>query len=383
MDIYLEQTVNPLLEQMVALLLQQRPVDPVPLLIQFLQGREKEACSIACIINAIKDSATPIEDEEAILSPTSTALLSPSHSPSNIAKYYERGARLSVSATPTDDLMKRFANLDDSHCSKTEAEIEYLVNLLTQTSLALGRSEEELKAMAQEMDRVVFEQIGTNVEFQGSILIVESGEIEKVCKSDDTDNASTCSIVTAGAVIGDIPALLHCPCDEVTLTTVTEKTVCWKLNAEFIDYIVLSSTISKREKHMHFLASVPILSSMDSEELFKICDALRQETFVAGQFIVRQSEIGNKFFILESGACVATKSYVPGQLPTEISRFGPGDYFGEVSLLHNEPRDANVIALTDTTVVSLDRKSFKRLLGPIENILRRSSKANDETNSLL
>jgi cAMP-dependent protein kinase regulator len=49
-----------------------------------------------------------------------------------------------------------------------------------------------------------------------------------------------------------------------------------------------------------------------------------------------------------------------------------GDYFGERALIKNEPRAANIIAKNECAVVLLDRHSFKRLLGPLEDILRRN-----------
>ena len=49
-----------------------------------------------------------------------------------------------------------------------------------------------------------------------------------------------------------------------------------------------------------------------------------------------------------------------------------GSYFGERALLKNEPRAANVIAKTDCVLVSMDRHSVKRLLGPLEDLLRRN-----------
>ena len=55
-----------------------------------------------------------------------------------------------------------------------------------------------------------------------------------------------------------------------------------------------------------------------------------------------------------------------------------GDYFGERALMKNEPRAANVIAKTNCVVLSLDRHSFKRLMGPLEDILKRKMEVYDD-----
>jgi cAMP-dependent protein kinase regulator len=55
-----------------------------------------------------------------------------------------------------------------------------------------------------------------------------------------------------------------------------------------------------------------------------------------------------------------------------VKAYKVGDYFGERALLKNEPRAANVAAKTDCVVVSMDRHSFKRLMGPLEEILKRN-----------
>lgn len=55
-----------------------------------------------------------------------------------------------------------------------------------------------------------------------------------------------------------------------------------------------------------------------------------------------------------------------------VLEYKSGDYFGELALLKNANRAASIVGKTDGTVVFLDRNSFKRLLGPMEDILRRN-----------
>jgi cAMP-dependent protein kinase regulator len=55
-----------------------------------------------------------------------------------------------------------------------------------------------------------------------------------------------------------------------------------------------------------------------------------------------------------------------------VYNYKEGDYFGEIALVRNIPRQASVKALTFTKIVSIERSAFKRVLGPIEDILRRN-----------
>jgi cAMP-dependent protein kinase regulator len=55
-----------------------------------------------------------------------------------------------------------------------------------------------------------------------------------------------------------------------------------------------------------------------------------------------------------------------------VFEYHVGDYFGEIALVKNTVRQASVKATTDCRVVSIERDAFKRLLGPIEEILARN-----------
>merc|ERR1711957_1108882 len=95
---------------------------------------------------------------------------------------------------------------------------------------------------------------------------------------------------------------------------------------------------------------------MDAYERAQLSDALVSEIFADGQTVMRQGEVGNKFFILEEGAAEATKG------GSKVMDFGVGDYFGELALITDQPRAATVVARGSCKMLSIDSGSFKRLL---------------------
>ena len=121
------------------------------------------------------------------------------------------------------------------------------------------------------------------------------------------------------------------------------------------------------------MKNVEILSTIEPYELMQISDAIKSATYQKDDYIIREGEMGDIFYILEEGECIATKTLEPGKGDTVIKEYSVGDYFGERALIKGEPRYANIIVKSETAkVISLDRISFKRLLGPIEDLLKRN-----------
>lgn len=67
-----------------------------------------------------------------------------------------------------------------------------------------------------------------------------------------------------------------------------------------------------------------------------------------------QGEIGDRFYVIQQGEVAITDGS-----DNELGRKGPKDYFGELSLLKNEPRTATVRTVTPTSVLSLNRYRLK------------------------
>ena len=115
------------------------------------------------------------------------------------------------------------------------------------------------------------------------------------------------------------------------------------------------------------------MKSIDPYELGQICDALKTKTYSKGETIINQGDKGDIFFILDEGKAHAEKVFEEGKKPQRVKDYESGGYFGELALLKGEPRAATIIADSNCKCLFLDRMAFKRLLGPLENILQRNS----------
>ena len=174
-----------------------------------------------------------------------------------------------------------------------------------------------------------------------------------------------------GESFGELALLYNAP----RAATIIANTECdlWALDRKTFTYIIKSAVQKKREKYDNFLSEVEILSCMERDERDRISDALKEEWFSKGDYIIHEGETGDRFYLISEGTAIATKHLEPGKPATLVKNYQPGDYFGERALLMDQPRAANIIAESEQVcVVSLDRAAFKRLLGPLEKILARN-----------
>ena len=95
----------------------------------------------------------------------------------------------------------------------------------------------------------------------------------------------------------------------------------------------------------------------------RLLSEFRARTYRAGEAIVRQGEPAGEFFILVAGEAVVTRRDASGR-DQDVARLDPGDYFGEIGLVHGTPRNATVAAAGahDVETLVTDRAGFDRLL---------------------
>ncbi|KAF1314590.1 Camp-dependent protein kinase regulatory subunit, partial [Globisporangium splendens] len=205
-----------------------------------------------------------------------------------------------------------------------------------------------------------------------NFYILESGVCE-VYKDDVL--VQTC---TEAMSFGELALMYNAP--RAATVKAVEKSKAWALDRQTFKYIIMETTLKKREAHKGFIERVPLLESLSECERLTVADALKTETFSDGEVIITQGDNGNLFYIIEEGMAVCTKQLSPADPPTEMGVLTSGAYFGEIALLTTRPRQATVTAKGTVKCLTLDRKTFKRVMGPLEDILKRNI---DKYNSVI
>ncbi len=112
---------------------------------------------------------------------------------------------------------------------------------------------------------------------------------------------------------------------------------------------------------MTLLKQIPLFSDLPSEHLSALAHALERRTFSKGQLIVRQGEPGKSLYVIISGQ-VRIYTISPDGHEVGVTIFDEGDFFGEIALLLNTPRIANVEAMQTTQVLVLHQQAFQQHL---------------------
>lgn len=108
-----------------------------------------------------------------------------------------------------------------------------------------------------------------------------------------------------------------------------------------------------------FLASVPMFSGLQRDELLKFAELTRERTYPKGSVILFQGDPGDSLYVLRQGRA---KVVLIGEDGREVilGVLEPGAHFGELSLIDDQPRSAHVIAMEDSQLLILRREDFRR-----------------------
>ncbi len=118
------------------------------------------------------------------------------------------------------------------------------------------------------------------------------------------------------------------------------------------------------------LERVPLFSGLSDEALDNLIQATSRRTYPKDTTLVEENESGETLYMILSGRCKVTNIGPDGK-EVILSVLGQSEFFGEMSLLDEEPRSANVVTMEKTEMMLLRRKEFRSLLESNSEILSR------------
>jgi len=124
---------------------------------------------------------------------------------------------------------------------------------------------------------------------------------------------------------------------------------------------VLGPPIRRDEKIEH-LQKVPMFRGCSQRQLRALARITEVVEEPAGKVLTRAGEPGTEFFLIVDGTARVEVS------PQKHGRLGPGDFFGEMSLLDGGPRSATVVAETAIRLLVIDRRNFWALLTEVPRL---------------
>ncbi len=109
------------------------------------------------------------------------------------------------------------------------------------------------------------------------------------------------------------------------------------------------------------LKSFPLFSDLSDEDLSDIEKIVKKKKYTKNEIILYQFDPGDSLYIISRGKVKVVLFSKDGK-EVLLSNLGPGEFFGEMSLLDGLPRSASVVAIEDSEVIIVNRRDFLELI---------------------
>jgi CRP/FNR family transcriptional regulator, cyclic AMP receptor protein len=117
-----------------------------------------------------------------------------------------------------------------------------------------------------------------------------------------------------------------------------------------------------RTVYVKHLTAVPLFRACSRKELQELAKHAEQQLVAGGTIVVAEGGKGQEFFVIASGKAKVSRN------GRTVANLGPGDHFGELSLLADQPRNATVTAVTDLELIVLHRRAFLAAVASVETL---------------
>jgi CRP-like cAMP-binding protein len=186
------------------------------------------------------------------------------------------------------------------------------------------------------------------------LYVLQTGECNIIVDGEDVGSYSP------GQSFGELALMYNQP-RKATIQA-TSKCEVWVLERKVFQQTAQYYKNEQSKKICDTLSRVPSLSILSDNDRHILSESLDESVHEDGEYLIREGQKGDHFYIIESGTVVAEKE---GQ--GVVATMGPGDFFGERALLSEETRAASCrVEGNNCVVLSLDREHFEMMIGSLD-----------------
>ena len=193
--------------------------------------------------------------------------------------------------------------------------------------------------------------------------IIQKGQVE-VKVEDQIGETHTVAVLSPGDFFGELALLEDAP-RSATIVAMDELEVLVLDRPVFEKFVQkhggAKEKLSEAIRALRVIQRMPLFEEFSSGEMATVASKFNMEIYREGQKIVIQGEMGDRFYVIQSG--MAEVIIGTNGEEEKIRSLRPGEFFGELALLQDIPRTATVRAQESTTVFSLRKSDFIELFG--------------------
>ena len=115
------------------------------------------------------------------------------------------------------------------------------------------------------------------------------------------------------------------------------------------------------------LKMIPLFASLSEPELAYISSIVQPVRYSSDQVVFEYGAESDKFYLIDTGQ-VRVRRRDDSGAETIVRFLGPGQFIGEVGLLRNEPRNATIETVVETTLFSISKDNFTAMLGRVSSV---------------
>lgn len=209
-------------------------------------------------------------------------------------------------------------------------------------------------------------------------IFVESGAFDNFIRIQGAQNDKPLKTLGPNDIYGEM-ALLYISTRTSNLRAKADSTV-WLLDRDIYQTVLKDAAIKHRQSMLTFLNNASLFTTMEKKEKERIATGLSKVSIAADQTVLKQGDPPSLVYFIEEGTAIALKQPDPKKEFYEGYKFKPGDYFGELAIMKNQPQPFTVKSTSAMKALTLPKMFFKQIVYQmVDSIKRNEEKYNEFT----